>query len=157
MATWAVAVTHLYQQERVVEQFIAKAFDYFFPHVRRTVRHRGRRIHKLEPLLMNYVPVCIVDGWEQIYDMRGVADLLGPAREEEILRIKSQCDSDDILIQPRQSRFKPGTLVKPSSGILCDAVGTFVGTSGDDRDIALFSILGAKRTVKFKEGDLVAA
>jgi transcriptional antiterminator RfaH len=155
---WAVAVTHLYQQEKVIEQLIARGFEYFWPRVRRTVRHRGRRIHRLDPLLFNYLPVQLNPDWPVIFDMRGVADVMGPARTSEIDRIKSQCDASDILIPPKfQSQFRPGQKVKPLEGPFVDLTGHFVGLTGDNRETALFTIFGAKRSLRFEIGDLVAA
>lgn len=155
---WAVVVTELYKQERVIEQFMARGFEYFFPQVRRVVRHRGRRVHRLDPLLFNYVPVLLSDGWEIIFDMRGVADVMGPARTSEIDRIKSMCDSSDILVEPKyKSHLKAGQKVKPVDGTFSGLVGTYVGLTNDGRESALFSLLGAKRSMKFAIGDLVAA
>ena len=158
---WAVVVTQLYQQEKVIEQFIARGFEYFWPRVRRTVRHRGRRVHRLDPLLFNYLPVLLSDGWPVIFDMRGVVDVMGPARTREIEKLRSRCDSSDILIEPREAKakFKPGQAVRIGhvDGPLADVVGTYVGISRDDEEIALFNILGARRSLKFEIGDLVAA
>jgi transcription antitermination factor NusG len=156
--TWAVAITELYQQEKVIEQFIARGFDYFFPRVRRAVRHKGRRIQRLDPLLYNYLPVVLSDGWGVIFDMRGVVDIIGPANSGQIEALKRRCDASDILIpEPMKPTYKPGQAVKPIDGLLAGHTGRYIGLSNDDRDIVLFTILGARRSIKFELGALVAA
>jgi len=157
--TWACAVTFWHQQEDVIEQLLKAQLEYFFPRIKRTVRHRGRRVHRLDPLLFNYLPIKLSNGNESeatIRAMRGVADMIGPVRAEEISRLKSQCDADGILVQPKIQRFRSGQPVRPLTGPLSDKVGTYVGEAGE-REAALFSILGARRSIKFEVGDLVAA
>lgn len=160
MHGWSCAVTFWHQQEDVIEQLIKASFEYFFPQVRQTVRHRGRRVHRLHPLLYNYLPVAIelgADAESDVRAMRGVADVIGPIRTDEVLRLKSRCDAAGVLVQPRAPRFRPGQAVRPSKGPLVDMVGSFVGELRDEREAALFDILGAKRSIKFEAGDLVAA
>ena len=156
---WACAVTFWHQQEDVIEQLIKAQLDYFFPRVKRTVRHRGRRVHRLDPLLFNYLPVELShpDAESDVRGMRGVADMIGPVCELEINNLKSCCDAAGVLVQPKQSRFKPGQAVRPLAGPLSDKIGTFVGELRDGREAALFDILGARRSIKFANGDLVAA
>jgi transcription antitermination factor NusG len=157
-ARWAVAVTELYKQEKVIEQLIARGLEYFFPQIRRTVRHRGRRIHRLDPLLFNYVPVVLGQGWEAIFDMRGVLDVMGPVHAYEIENIRCRCDASDILIPPpKESQFKPGQKVRPLEGPFADLTGSFIGLINENQETALFTILGAKRSLKFEVGSLVAA
>src|ERR1035437_3262392 len=151
--TWACAVTFWHQQEDVIEQLVAKSFTYFFPRIKRTVRHRGRRVHRLDPLLFNYLPVQLSNGNEsqaQVRAMRGVADMIGPVSGVEIDRLKAQCDMDGILVQPVQPRFKAGQSVHPINNPLL--VGNYVGALAGDREAALFSILGAKRSIRFEVG-----
>lgn len=153
---WACAVTFWHQQEDVIEQLIAKNLQYFFPRIRRTIRQRGKRYTRLDPLLFNYIPVCLkgTDDESLVLNMRGVTDLIGPACEVEIGRLKAQCDADGVMIAPRAARFKPGQAVSPKSNSL------LVGEFRDERrgrEVALFNILGAKRPVEFEIGDLVAA
>lgn len=157
MHGWACAVTFWHQQEDVIEQLLKAQFEYFFPRVRRTVRHRGKRVHRLDPLLFNYLPIKLSPGWEVIFDMRGVADVIGPAHEGEIIRLKARCDKDGVLIQLKAPRFQPGQQVRPATGPLSDKIGSYIGELPGEREAALFSILGAKRSIKFEIGDLVAA
>ena len=88
--------------------------------------------------------------------MRGVTDVIGPVCEVEIDRLKSQCDADGIMVIPKIPKFQKGQKVRPKDGALVDLVGEFVDIRRE-REVALFNILGAKRTIEFKEGDLVAA
>ena len=155
--SWACVVTFWHQQEDVVEQLVAKGFEYFFPRIKRIVRHRGRRVHRLDPLLFNYVPVVVVDSGAEsaIRGMRGVVDVIGPASCAEIMGLKSRCTSDGILIQPVVPRFRAGQAVHPRNNPLM--VGKYVGPLRDDSEAALFNILGAKRSIRFEIGNLVAA
>jgi transcriptional antiterminator RfaH len=155
--SWACAVTFWHQQEDVIEQLAAKGFEYFFPRIKRTVRHRGKRVHRLDPLLFNYLPIKLAPGWEEIHGMRGVVDMIGPVREVEIQKLRDRCNPDGILVQLTAPRFKPGQPVRPALGPLSDKIGTFVGELRDQREAALFDILGARRSVKFEAGNLVAA
>lgn len=152
--TWACAVTFWHQQEDVIEQLIKAQLEYFFPRIKRTVRHRGRRVHRLDPLLFNYLPVCLShqDAESNILNMRGVADMIGPVREQEIQKLKAQCDADGVMVKPRALRFTPGQQVYPQNNPLL--VGAYVGEVSE-REVVLFDILGAKRSLKFAVGELV--
>lgn len=161
MPHWACAVTFWHQQEDVIEQLLKAQLRYFFPRIRRTVRHRGRRVHRLDPLLYNYLPVQLShqDAESEVRAMRGImpgpGGMIGPVCEAELDRLRMQCDADGILVQPKLPRFKAGQAVAPLKNPLL--VGSYVGFVGEDQEAALFSILGAKRSIKFAVGDLVAA
>lgn len=156
-ARWMIVIAELYQLEKVIGQIAVAGFEYFFPRVRKTVRHRGKRISREFPLLYNYLPVklCGDANESKVINMRGVAQLIGPACPVEIDRIKSRCGADGVMITPKEEKFKRGQLVQTKQGALIGLVGEFAGAR-HDKDIALFNILGAKRPVEFKEGELVS-
>ncbi len=157
MPDWAVAIAQPQQLDKVVEQIAAYPFQYFFPRIKRTIRRRGRRVHLLDPLLFNYLPVFLSDGWEVIFDMRGVRDVIGPVNTEELLKLKAKCDADGFYFLPHQHRFKVGQAVTPTEGPFEHLVGTYEKRLANEREVALFDLLGGKRPVDFDAGNLVAA
>lgn len=154
--TWGVAVTLPNHQTKVVEQFVAKSFEYIFPQISKTVRRAGRRVRILEPYLFNYIPVFLSSGWQTIHGMRGVVDLLGPVAERDIDRLKSSIDASGLVTLPKVAKFKVGQRVIPVSGPFVDMTGFYQSTE-NEQDAALFNLFGSMRTIKFDEGDLVAA
>jgi transcriptional antiterminator RfaH len=154
---WAVIVARFVYQEKIIKQLKAEGFECFFPRIKRTVRHRGKRIHRLEPLLHNYVPFRLEGSWQTVFGMRGVLDVLGPTGGEQIALLRAQCDKDDIMREPEQSSFVKGCKVRVTSGPLQNFIGSFVGMTSDQREVAAIEILGAKRSIRFEAGNLVAA
>ena len=148
--TWGVVVTELGQQARVVEQLKKQCVEHFFPRSKRIVRRKGVRHCVVEPLLFNYIPVVITDS---IARVRGVLDVLGPAREDQIEDLRRRCDAEGMIT----IKFKPGDSVRAHSGFYSLAVGKYQGLLPDQREAALFSVFGSMRSVSFREGDLVAA
>jgi transcription antitermination factor NusG len=159
---WAVAVAAPQQVEKVVEQLPAHQIPYFFPRVKTMVRHRGKRVASFRPLLFNYIPICLSPGWQAVFllrgthSARGVLDVIGPLRGEEVDRLKAACSSDGIYIQAKAQRFKFGEKVKATTGPFAGITGVFESGT-DDRAKVLIHSFGRMVSLGFELGNLVAA
>jgi transcription antitermination factor NusG len=159
---WAVAVAAPQQVEKVVEQLPAHQIPYFFPRVKTTVRHRGKRVARFRPLLFNYIPICLVPGWQAIFSFRGthsargVLDVIGPLRGEEVDRLRAQCSLDGIYIVEKAQRFKHGQAVRMTTGPFASITGVFESGT-DDRAKVLIHSFGRMVSLGFELGNLVAA
>ena len=162
MPSWAVAKITPQQERKATDELTKAKLGYFFPQIKRTVRHRGKRVHRLDPLFPSYLFILLQDAWHEVFNMRGITGLImsgeNPATVPDIAiqEIKSRCDRDGIYIPPAIPKFKAGQTVKATQGPLAGNVGLFVD-SFKGREAALFDLLGRKTKVEFKEGDLVAA
>ena len=148
--TWGVAVTREGLQSRVVDQLKELSIDHLFLQAKRVVRRRGVRHHLYSPLLFNYIPVAMD---HRVARMRGVVDVIGPAREEDVEALRNRCDEYGVVLVG----LKRGDRVRASHGFFSLIVGQYDGLRPDCREAAIFSVFGSMRSVVFNEGTLVAA
>ena len=162
MVDWAVAKITPQSERKATESLTRHGLTYFFPRIKRTVRHRGKRVHHLDALFPGYLFLLLQEAWHEVFDMRGISGLImageNPAilRDEVITEIKSTCDRDGVYVPPVKPRFRVGDAVRVGAGPLAGSVGLYAG-SAKEREAALFDLFGRKTRVEFKEGDLVAA
>jgi transcription antitermination factor NusG len=159
---WAVAVAAPQQVEKVVEQLPAHQIPYFFPRVKTMVRHRGKRVASFRPLLFNYIPICLVPGWQAIFSLRGthsargVLDVIGPLAACDVERLRAACGSDGVYTHKPVARFKPGQRVKAATGPFEGIVGRFESAEDEAAKVLIHSF-GRLVSIKFEVGNLVAA
>ena len=162
MPGWAVAILSPQCERKATENLARKKLTYFFPRIKRTVRHRGKRVHHLDALFPNYLFLLLQDAWHEVFDMHGISGLIMSGEHPAVLgdevveTIKARCDRDGVYVAPVKPRFRVGDKVKVGAGPLAGSVGLYAG-SAKEREAALFDLFGRKTRVEFKEGDLVAA
>ena len=160
MPGWAVAILSPQCERKATENLARKKLTYFFPRIKRTVRHRGKRVHHLDALFPNYLFLLLQDAWHEVFDMHGISGLImsgdAPAKLDDAVigEIKSRCNADGVYTPPPKPKFKTGETVRMSAGPLSDIKGSLAELRGEDRAIVLLGVLGK---VNVAVSDLVAA
>jgi transcription antitermination factor NusG len=108
-------------------------------------------------LLFNYVPFEQAPGWQAIFNMRGVLDVIGPLQCVDMDRLRALCPLGVYTPPKAAPRFKPGQRVKVASGPFADARGVFDVAVGDDDARVLIHSFGRMVSIGFELGNLVAA
>ena len=138
--------------------------------MKRRSRLKGKHVERLDPLLGLYILVALHDSWESIQDawhavlsMERISGLLmtgeqpSYVREDELVRLRSQCSSDGIYTPPPKPKFKTGQRVKVGSGPFHGAAGEFVRAYGKGDELRAKISLASLGEADVKIGNLVAA
>lgn len=162
--SWLVACTQPQSEAKVVARIRDDGFNVFFPQVREKVVHRGRRIYKVSPLFPSYAFVEMCSRFLDLFSLRRgqfnflmVPETTTPAvvGDAVIHKIKSECNSQEIVVAKTSDRFVPGQEVSPKEGPLSELIGRFI-RSDRDAEIAAFDLFSSGAPVQFKRGVLEA-
>jgi transcriptional antiterminator RfaH len=128
-SNWAVAVTSPQGELRAAKGLRDDGFEFFFPRIKRRVRHRGKRVARLDPLFPNYIFVLLAHAWfemnEIINRISNTTHIHCLIQNDEkvstiphttIQEIKSRCDADGVFTPPPKPKFVAGEGVRIASG-----------------------------------------
>jgi transcription antitermination factor NusG len=158
--TWLVATSEIGRQTLALDNLTNQGFVSYRPLYREKFFVRGRKCWRTASLFGRYFFVFASQHWPAIRYTRGVDSLL--AVEERPLGV---ADQEVEAIRAREGRdglihiikgFQPGQRVRVKRGILIGALGTFVTLIGQDREVALFELLGQLTRVELAAGTLAA-
>lgn len=163
---WLLATTKPSMQDAAAESSAREGFNCLLLKYEKTFLRRGRKVRTAEPVFGCYLFVEMVEGWPKLLKTRGISGVVRagedpqPVPDAAIAELMGRLDERGLFIMPKRGaawRFSRGERVTPSEGPLKYFVGLFEGSSGSDREAALFSMLGCQRRFEFKSGILLAA
>ena len=162
MPSWAVIVAQP-NAESVVFGNAPPSFGLWWPRIRRVVSKRGKRTVLIRSLFPRYLFAPITDEWRRLCSMRGVHSLLLWHEQQPVVvpdhviqEIKGRCDDAGFYRLAAGERFANRQSVTVQRGPFAGMIGLYVGSS-NQREAALFEMLGAVRRIEFVHGDLIAA
>lgn len=162
--SWGCIVAHYQQVKLVGGALSSRGIEHFIPLIESLSIVRGRHLRDHRPLLGEYIPVAISNGWRDLLQLRGVHGILlnesgFPAQllARELEWLRGQCDNGVYRRTiPTETGFIYGQRVTPATGPLANRVGHYDRQTRRGEDIALFLLFGSEKKVTFKSGELLA-
>jgi len=143
---WMVAVSEAGATDLLRESFEDNGNEHYLPVIRERVVSRGRRYWKESYLFGRYTFVKSIDGWEELFQLRGLAEIFTTASgkpsivpDKIIERIRQQEVNGYVRLG---SRFAVGQRIKMIEGPLFGLEGQYQGTGKIDHDAVLLRMLG---------------
>lgn len=164
-ARWYVSETLPRSELRAQGHLERQGFSSFCPRFRKTRRHARRIEQILAPLFPGYVFVRFDpehDPWHAINGTLGVRRLVGqstvrpqPMPEAAMKALFARCEAE--VVSSVLPDFVPGHQVRLLSGAFVDRLATVEHLDDRGRVSVLLEILGARRSLRVKPGDLAPA
>lgn len=158
--TWLVATSLVGRQSEALENLEAQGFVAYRPLYREKFFVRGAKRWRTASLFGRYFFVFLNAHWSAIRYTRGVDTILTAnehplgVADVEIDELRAREDYRGLITIIKG--FQPGQRVRVKRGILAGALGTFVTLVGQDREVALFELLGQLTKVELAAGSLAA-
>lgn len=164
MRRWHVVSALAKQEIRADENLKRQGFESWLPQFRKKRRHARRTEETASPLFPGYLFVRFdveTDRWRSINGTFGVVRVLCNCDEpiavpdELVANLQARKDEAGFISLPVRN-FKAGESVHVATGPFADLEGLFERTSGRDRVVLLFSLLGQKVRAKVRLVELAA-
>lgn len=164
MKRWYVVNTLPNQERRAEENLRRQGFEPWVPQLRKLRRHARRTDSVIVPLFPGYLFVSFdveSDRWRSVNGTFGVVRLLCngetpmPVPEALIEALSARRDESGLIVLPARS-FAEGETVRVLAGPFADLEGIFQATSGRDRVVLLFNLLGRQVRAKVPLNELAA-
>ncbi len=135
------------------EQLRRQGFDVFLPQFEKRRSHARKVDVVPAPLFPRYLFVSFdaeEGGWRPIRSTRGVIDLvrngndLVPVPKAIVDEIKARADSRGFVVLARQLKLDRGARIAIAGGAFSAMEAIFQSQRGEDRVVALLSLLGRK-------------
>ena len=158
--TWLVATSLVGRQSEALNNLDAQGFATYRPLYREKYFVRGRKRWRTASLFGRYLFVRQTPEWPAVRHTRGIDSILAAEErplgvpDPEIDAIRAREDHNGIIHIIKG--FQPGQRVRVRRGIMAGALGTFVSLVGQDREVALFELLGQLTKVELAAGSLAA-
>lgn len=156
MKLWYAVYTKPLKEAQADEQLRRQGFEVFLPQFEKRRSH-ARKIEQVPaPLFPRYLFVqfdAVEDGWRAIRSTRGVIDLVRNGNElvqvpnAVIDEIKSRADERGYVVLARQLKLDQGDRIRIAGGAFSALEAIFESQRGQDRVLALLSLLGRKVVV----------
>lgn len=158
--TWLVATSLVGRQPEALDNLKDQGFEVYRPLYREKYFARGAKRWRTASLFGRYFFVFLQTNWPDIRYTRGIDNILTAnehplgVADHEIDALRAREDYRGLITIIKG--FQPGQRVRVKRGILVGALGTFVTLVGQDREVALFELLGQLTKVELAAGSLAA-
>jgi transcription antitermination factor NusG len=148
------------RQSEAIKNLDAQGFTAYRPLYREKYFSRGVKRWRTESLFGRYFFVRLDAQWPAVRHTRGIHSILAnnelplAVADHEIETLRAREDYRGLITIIKG--FQPGQRVRVKRGILVGALGTFVSLVGQDREVALFELLGQLTRVELAAGSLAA-